>query len=193
MNTSIAEFESEGGRSVRRGWGRISSGDVAEPRVLGNLLYLGKAPERPVSYLFEPPAGTVADTAEYEPRQVVIRDARVMASSLSVHRHGFELWDAPSAVRDFFRDDEVIDRYYPEMAELALAVTGGRSAQVFDHLIRRRQPGQQTMTLGARRGTQYAGPSGRVHNDYTEASGAMRYGLVMEGQSPRGRYCIVNL
>jgi hypothetical protein len=72
-------------------------------------------------------------------------------------------------------------------------VTGGTAAHVFDHLIRRRQPGQQTMTLGARRGAQVAGPSGRVHNDYTEASGAKRYGLVMEGQSPRGRYCIVNL
>jgi len=137
--------------------------------------------------------GTPLDTADYEPRLVTIRDARVMASSLSVHGNGFELWDAPSAVRDFFQDEEVVERYYPEMAELALAATGGTSAHVFDHLIRRREPGQQTMTLGARRGTQYAGPSGRVHNDYTEASGAKRYGLVLEGQSPRGRYCIVNL
>ena len=94
---------------------------------------------------------------------------------------------------DFRNDDAVVNRYYPEVAELALAATGGTGAHVFDHLLRRREAGRPTTTLGERRNGQLAGPAGRVHNDYTEASGARRFGLVFPGRVPRGRFCIVNL
>jgi hypothetical protein len=166
---------------------------VDASRVPARLHYLSKAPAKPVSYLFQPPEGVPRDNADYQARTVSIRDARVMASSLSVHRNGFELWDAPTNVGDFLDETEVVERYYPEVAELALLATGGTRAHVFDHLVRRREPGEPTMTLGARPGSPYPGPAGRVHNDYSEASGAKRFGLVLKGQSPRGRYCIVNL
>jgi hypothetical protein len=168
-----------------------SIAELASAEVSASLLYLGKAPERPLSYVSEPPPGTPRDNSEYEARRVTIVDARLTASSLSVDRNGFELWDAPSTV-DFLDEDELVRRYYPEIAELALRVTGGSQAHVFDHLIRRRELGRPPMTLGAYRGG-HAGPAGRVHNDYTEESGRRRFGLVLPGQTPRRRYCIVNL
>ncbi len=193
MRTSIAEFETKDGPGVGREWRRKRSRDVYSSQVPGALNYLGKAPARPVSYLFEPPEGTPRENCEYDARTVPIRDARVMASSLSLDRNGFELWEAPSRVGDFRDESKVVERYYPEAAELALLATGGTRAHVFDHLVRLRELGEPTMTLGARPGSSHPGPAGRVHNDYSEASGAKRFGLVLEGQSPRGRYCIVNL
>lgn len=162
-------------------------------RVSARLHHLNEAPARPVSYLFQPPEGVPRDNADYQARTVTVRDARLMASSLSVHRNGFELWDAPTDLGDFLDDGAVGQRYYPEAAALALLATGGTRAHVFDHLVRRRQPGEPAITLGARPGSPYPGPAGRVHNDYSEASGAKRFGLVLEGQSPQERYCIVNL
>ena len=193
MTTSIAEFGAEGRLWLRRGWERVRSRDVAVPRVEASLSFLASAPGRPVAYLYEPPAGTPRDNAEYQARTVSIADARLMASSLELHRNGFELWDAPSGV-EYFRDDgEVVDRYYAEVAELALAATGGTEVHVFDHLVRQREAGRPAMTLGARRGAQLAGPAGRVHNDYSEVSGERRFGLVLPGQVPSGRFCIVNV
>src|SRR5262249_18405040 len=193
MTTSIAEFGREGRPRIPRGWERARSRDVAVPRVEASLSYLARAPGRPVAYLFDPPAGTPRDNAEYDARIPPIRDARLMASSLSVHRNGFELWDAPSAVGNFRDDAEVVDHYYSEAAELALAATGGTEAHVFDHLVRQREAGRPVMTLGARRGSHLAGPAGRAHNDYSEASGARRFGLVLPDRPPGGRFCIVNL
>jgi hypothetical protein len=184
MRTSIAEFET---------WRRTRSRDVHSSQVSARLSFLSKAPARPVSYLFQPPEGVPRDNSDYQPRTVTVRNARVMASSLSVHRNGFELWDAPTGVDDFLDESKVVERYYSEVAALALLATGGTRAHVFDHLVRRREPGEPAMTLGARPGSPYPGPAGRVHNDYSETSGAKRFGLVLEGQSPRGRYCIVNL
>jgi hypothetical protein len=179
MDASIAQF-SKGERP--------RTGSVVAP-----LLYLGHAPERPVSYVGAPPPGVPPDDAQYLPRPVTLRDARTVAASLSVDFSGFELWQAPSTVRDFLDDEEVRRRYYPEVAELALRATEGDEAHVFDHLVRRREAGRPVMTLGARAGTPLAGPAGRVHVDYTEASGARRFGLVLDGWAPRGRFCIVNV
>jgi hypothetical protein len=86
-----------------------------------------------VSYLFQPPEGVPRDNADYQARTVTVRDARVMASSLSVHRNGFELWDGPTSVDVVLDESQVVERYYPEVAALALLATGGTRAHVFDH------------------------------------------------------------
>jgi hypothetical protein len=178
MDPSIAHFSK--GERPRPAW------------VIAPLLYLGRCPDVPVSYVGEPPPGAPADNCDYLSRSVVIHDARASAAFLDLHRNGFELWHAPSQVRDFLDEDELGRRYYPEVAELALAATGGAEAHVFDHLVRRREFGRPPMTLGARRGP-FAGPAGRVHVDYSEASGAARYGMVLGGKRPTGRFAIVNV
>ena len=178
MDPSIAQF---------------TKGERPRPAsVIAPLLYLGRSPDVPVSYVGTPPVGTPADNCEYVARSVVIHDARDTVRLLALDRNGFELWQAPTTVGDFLDEDEVRRRYYPEVAELVLGATGGDEAHVFDHLVRRRELGRPPMTFGARHGT-FAGPAGRVHVDYTETSGARRFELVLEGATPVGRFAIVNV
>jgi hypothetical protein len=178
MDPSIAQF---------------SKGERLRPAsVIAPLLYLASSPDVPFSYVGRPPPGMPPHNCEYVARSVIIHDARDTSGFLDLDRNGFELWHAPSAMGDFLDEDEVRARYYPEVAELVLQATGAEEAHVFDHLMRRREFGRPLMTLGARRGP-FAGPAGPVHVDYTERSGARRFGMVLEGRTPRGRFVIVNV
>lgn len=178
MDPSIAQF---------------TKGERPRPAsVIASLLYLGRCPDVPFSYVGKPPPGMPADNCQYLARSVIVHDARDMSGFLDLDRNGFELWHAPSSVGDFLDEEEVRRRYYPEVAELVLRATAGEEAYVFDHLVRRREPGRPLLTLGAGRGP-FAGPAGRVHVDYTERSGAGRFGKVLEGRAPRGRFAIVNV
>lgn len=178
MDPSIAQF---------------TKGERPRPAsVIAPLLYLGSSPDVPFSYVGKPPAGMPADNCQYVARPVVIHDARETSGFLDLDRNGFELWHAPSKVRDFLDEEEVESRYVPELVELALRATGGEGAYVFDHLLRRREFGRPPMTLGGRSGL-FAGPAGRVHVDYTEASGARRHGKVLVGRPSPRRFAIVNV
>ena len=178
MDPSIAQF---------------TKGERPRPAsVIAPLLYLASCPDVPFSYVGRPPPGMPPHNCEYVARSVVIHDARDGSGFLDLDRNGFELWYAPSAMGDFLDEDEVRRRYYPEVAELVLRATGAEEAHVFDHLVRRREFGRPTMILGARHGP-FAGPAGLVHVDYTERSGVRRFGMVLEGRTPRGRFAIVNV
>ncbi|WP_198089226.1 CmcJ/NvfI family oxidoreductase [Variovorax sp. E3] len=107
--------------------------------VTAGLNYLQPSALRPVSYAFEPPPGTPWESGSYALRPVPIADARAAAAPPDIEREGFVLRDAPTAVRDFLDDARVTAVYHREVAELALAVTGGTRAHVFDHLVRRRE------------------------------------------------------
>ena len=178
MDPSIAQF---------------TKGERPRPgSVIAPLLYLGRCPEVPFSYVGRPPPGMPADGCDFIARPVVIHDARDSAGFLDLDRNGFELWHAPSSVRDFLDEEEVESRYVPELVELVLRATAGESAHVFDTQLRRREFGRPPMTLGARSGP-FAGPAGRVHVDYTLASGARRYGKVLQGRPLPRRFAIVNV
>ena len=178
MDPSIAQF---------------TKGERPRPAsVIAPLLYLGSCPDVPYSYVGRPPPGMPPDNCQFVSRPVVIHDARDTAGFLDLDRNGFELWHAPSSVRDFLDEEEVEWRYVPELVELVLRATGGEEAHVFDHLLRRREFGRPPMTLGGKSGP-FAGPAGRVHVDYTEASGARRLGKVRVGRPPPDRFAIVNV
>jgi len=178
MDTSIAQF---------------TKGERPRPgSVIAPLLYLGRCPDVPYSYVGRPPPGRPADGCDFVSRPVVIHDARDASGFLDLDRNGFELWHAPTSVRDFLDEEEVESRYVPELVELVLRATAGGSAHVFDTQLRRREFGRPPMTLGGRSGP-FAGPAGRVHVDYTEASGARRFGKVLEGRPLPRRFAIVNV
>jgi hypothetical protein len=125
-----------------------------------------------------------------------IADTRSLAEGTSIDREGFELWHAPSAVKDFFDEDAVRSVYYAEAVELALAVTGAKRAYVFDHLVRRREPQRAALTFGRRGEDGVAAANGRIHNDYTEASGRSRLHRVLSDPAMAAkvrRYSIVNV
>lgn len=160
-----------------------------------SLSYLVPTELRPCSYACEPPPGVPWENCRYAPQVVRIADAR-RGPATSVQCEGFELWDAPSALRDFLDTEAVRATYYPEAAELALAATGARRAHVFDHLVRRREAGRPGLTFGRRATGGQAAANGRVHNDYSEASGLRRLALVLSDARERAevaRHAIVNI
>ena len=172
---------------------QFTKGERPRPAsVVASLLYLGSSPDVPFSYVGRPPPGMPADGCEYVARPVLVHDVRDVSGFLDLDRNGFELWHAPSSVHDFLDEDEVESRYVPELVELVLRATGGATAHVFDTLLRRREFGRPPMTLGSRSGA-FAGPAGRVHVDYTEASGAARFGKVLAGRALPPRFAIVNV
>lgn len=155
-----------------------------------DLSYLEPTGERPWHYMYEPPGGGAQHNCSFRGHRVSIADARQLRPSID--REGFELRVAPSAVRDF-RDDELVKlAYYPEVAKLALDVTGARHAYVFDHQARRREADRAPLTFGRHGDGRQPGAAGRVHNDYTEASARRRLAVHWKG-SPWRRFAIVNV
>lgn len=166
------------------------------PVIVASLSYLAATHERPVSYAYDPPPGVPRENCAYDPHDMPITDARGVPQGTSIDREGFELRDAPSAVKDFFDEGAVREIYYPEAAELALAVTGAQRAYVFDHLVRRREPQGAALSFGRRGEDGVAAANGRIHNDYTEASGRSRLDRVLTDTGLAAkvrRYSIVNI
>lgn len=164
--------------------------------VHAQLSYLVPGEAKPVHYAYEPPPGEPWESGRYEAWSVGIGDARMLGGHTSIQREGFELWDAPTALRNYRDADEVRRVYYPELEALATSVTGGQRAYVFDHLVRQREPDQGPLNFGRSMRGQPAAPNARIHTDYTEQSGQRRLGLVLGTDLPAGsapRYCIVNV
>lgn len=164
--------------------------------VVAALNYLTPCEERPISYVSAPPDGTPWETGVYEAIAVPILDARGLVPPPSIDGAGFELWDAPSEVGDFLDEELVKAVYYREAAELALAATGAHRAYVFDHVVRRRERDRKAVTFGRKDIDGRPAVNGRIHNDYTEASGRRR--LLMELASADEamrvrRHAIVNI
>jgi len=166
------------------------------PGVEAGLSYLAPTAERPYNYMYEPPAGIARQNCEYQLRPVWIGDARAMASPPSIHDEGFELWDAPTSVVDFDDEDAIQARYYGEAAELAKCVTGANHAFIFDHQVRQREAGRPALTLGRHGDGSRPGAAGRIHCDYSEASGQKRFeNLSLEPavRTKAHRFAIVNI
>jgi hypothetical protein len=166
------------------------------PSVTAGLGYLSPTTERPYNYMYEPPVGMARQNCEYLMTSVQIADARVKASRPSIQLEGFELWDAPTSMVDFRDEDAIRDCYYAEAAELAKCVTGAEHAYIFDHLVRRREPGRPALSFGRKADGSRPAAVGRVHNDYSEASGQKRIELVLLDSSVRSQvqnFAIVNI
>ena len=166
------------------------------PGVKGEIAYLSPATKRPCTFMYPPPAGVDWDNCEYDLTPVRIADARAMAASPSIDAEGFELWDAPIAAMDF-SDGDVIQRgYYPDAAELAKHVMGADHAFIFDHAVRRREAGRPALKFGRDGAPGSLGAVGRVHADYTEASGQRRLDIIAQEHGPARnarRFAIVNV
>jgi hypothetical protein len=174
----------------------VTAAAAASPTndVVTELSYVLAGDRMPVCYAYEPPPGVPWESADFRDVTVRISDARASGKA-KLHVDGFELVDAATAVRDFDDRTEVEAAYYPEVLELALAATGGARGIVFDHLVRKRDPAQRTLSFGRQARGQPPSANGRVHNDYTEASGRRRLALVLGERAAAGvmRFCIVNV
>ncbi|WP_297797522.1 CmcJ/NvfI family oxidoreductase [uncultured Marinobacter sp.] len=132
--------------------------------VTGEITFMVPTEQRPYVH-------TEALTGETEPhyhaelqrREVSIHDARAQAPELSLDRHGIELRQRPSAVKDFYDNTSVEQEYYPEIEALVREATGASRVLIFDH-TRRRDDGSGNAKT----------PADRAHNDYTEWSAPER-------------------
>jgi hypothetical protein len=155
-------------------------------------------PERPCHYMYQPEDGSPQDSGRYETRAMTVLDARRVDFEPGLDKQGFRLLRTDTAVPDQVDDGAwIAATYYPPMAEMARRATGADRALVFDHQVRRREPGQITTGFGRHGDGSRPGAVGRLHNDYSEASGRARVATVLarqgERMSPHSRYAIVNL
>ena len=105
---------------------------------------------------------------ETEDRCVGLRDMRRIADQLSLDRQGFALVPHETLVENLYDDEAVAEVYDRELENLLKDVTGADRVAVFDHTRRSDAPKGATNPDGFR------SPAGRVHVDYTVASGPKR-------------------
>jgi len=159
--------------------------------VTADLFYIEPAAGRPRTYTYEPPDGLPRSNASYAPHHVTIADLRPIADRVSLDVEGFGLIRHRSDVRDFYNEQEIRTRYYPEAERLLGELTGADRVLIFDHTIRRRIPGTDDRAANAPRQ-----PVPRVHVDHTERSGPQRVRDLLPGEAEallRGRVQIINL
>jgi hypothetical protein len=132
--------------------------------VRATLNYLVPGRDKPVTYMYVQASGASLRTGEYRPYTVSIRDGRERLDRFSLDAQGLVLLQHTSAVRDFYDEEEVRARYYPEIERLVCAETGAVRALMFDHTIR--------STAWSERGARE--PVRIVYNDYTPVSGPQR-------------------
>jgi hypothetical protein len=161
------------------------------PYVEAELNYLAPMSERPRYYAYEPEPGEPRSNLTPEPHQMHIHSLRPIADDLGLDVQGFALLEQRSAVRDFWDDDEVRRVYYPEAERFLIEATGASRIFIFDHLQRRRVPGQQDRSRSGPRQ-----PATRVHVDHTARSGPQRVRDLMGEEAEellKGRVQVINM
>lgn len=169
---------------------------TAGSSVRASIGYLGAYKDVPEINLSPSNSGVDPETCSTDLREVEIHGVRAQGVAPRLDQEGFTFLRDPLPAIDFACTEQIREHYYPVAERLALKATSGQAAFVFDHLIRERDPSANLHRFGERGATVKAGALGRVHNDYSEASGNLRLSLVEEafGKNIRPRrYCIVNL
>jgi len=141
-----------------------------------NALDLGEA--KPAFGLDDPDP----DRPDHQGFDVTIRSARENPTSLEYE--GFKLVNHATSVEDFFDEQDVQNRYYPEVKELVLKESGAAFVQVLSHITRSEAEAQTGQRLGAHR---------LVHNDFTPKLKQTLEPLLGEYDLEKGRVCVFNL
>jgi hypothetical protein len=129
--------------------------------------YLEYGDEKPVAYLYEPPAGVPARSGRATKHWMKIRNGRIAANGLTLDRQGFAFVHHHTRVSNFYDPEEVTRVYYPEVERLLKEATGAVRVHLFDHNVRC-LPMAKRGENGAREPVKFA------HNDYTLKSGPQR-------------------
>jgi len=156
--------------------------------------------------------------AVWAPTEVRVHNGRLDAGGgkPQLDKHGFELRSSPTCLPygDFYDNELVLHRYYPECAELVKAATGADIVVAFDHNLR--SAGGKQAGAQLKGGSAVQAPASIVHGDYTLTSGPRRLeqlaqppkandtlGKLLSGvpvvsaealeMAQRGRFAIVNV
>jgi hypothetical protein len=163
---------------------------AASTEVVAPINYIVPTAEKPFSFTYEPPPGKPWRNTAYEPQTMAVHDARRLAEAPGLETAGFTLANAPSAVRDFYDEQQLKDTYYGEVEALVKKLTGASKVVVFDHTIRDGRNAKRD-DRGVRE------PVKRAHNDYTLRSAPQRvWDLLSPAEAEqrlKKRYAIINV
>jgi hypothetical protein len=169
--------------------------DIPEPlaaeAVEASLNFAVRTGEKPYAYAYPPPEGTPSSRGAHEARTVRIENARPIAGKLSLDVEGVAVARRRTAVKDFWDEAQTLALGHPEAAQLVKDVTGASRVVVFDHTLRRREPGTADRTPGTARQ-----PAGRAHVDQTVGSGPQRVRQLMGDEAEallKHRAAIINV
>lgn len=141
--------------------------DLSRDAVRASVQFTVDTGETPVSIVQEVGHGADRRSGTYEEHEITIHNGRLIADRLDLDRQGFVLRRYPTAVKDFYDEDEVRRVYYPEMERLVKQATGAAKVLVFDHTIRIDDRGKaDSMAVRA--------PVRNMHNDFTDRSAPQR-------------------
>jgi hypothetical protein len=159
-----------------------------EPRpvmdVIATLNYLSPH-SGPAAYLSGEPGEEERPTGEYVPVPVRVQDARALDRAPELEIEGLCLFEHGTEDVDFASEVEIIEHYYPQVADLLRRGLGAQQVVVFDHNVR-----VDADRSGIRR------PARHVHSDYTARSAIRRAVDLVDGEDAlrilRGRFAQVN-
>ena len=103
----------------------------------------------------------------YIMQSVAIYNGRLRAEGFNLDREGFTLMSQPSAVNNFYDDDEIAAVYEAEVKALIRRATGAVHVEIFDHTRR-------SASIDVQKARLIREPASIVHNDYTADSGPQR-------------------
>lgn len=169
-------------------------GAIAQQGTFADFSYLDYPEEGAVTYMYQPKDGNSQGNCRYISKKTWVNNARINAEQRHWETAGFGLWESESKLKDYWDEESVRRHYYPAMAALACDVSGASKAYIFDHMLRRREQGRPQLSFG--RQSDVAGAAGRIHNDYSEASGRSKLAMVIadnEQLAAIRRYSIVNI
>jgi hypothetical protein len=141
--------------------------ETAPETIEATVNYITNNGEKLFTYTGGPGSLDVRTGGTPDPRQVVMRNARLFADGSSLDREGFHFIRHDTKVADFFDEDEIRRVYYPEMEAVVKAESGASRVLVFDHTLR-------TADDELRESKKIREVVRRAHNDYTEWSGPQR-------------------
>jgi hypothetical protein len=145
----------------------------ALPTVTADLAFLAHTEAAPQTRIYPPSSGIATVRPPQERHSVTIGDARKMANAPTLDEQGFALHSVPTAFKDFYDDDAVRSRYYPEVRTALRDLMGALEVIVFDHNVR-------SAARAARGELGVRVPVDQAHNDYTERSGPKRKLEILE-------------
>ena len=163
--------------------------DTATDGVTAEVGYAVDTGVTPVNETLAAGAAIRRHTGSFAKHAVRIHDARRAADPPALEREGFTLVEHRTAVRDFLDAAELERVYYPEIAALVCAASGGRRAHIFDHTLR-------TGDDAERAARNIREPVLWSHNDYTDWSGPQRLRELLPDEAEallRRRFAIIQV